>query len=39
MSGGEAADLTVLHYDADLDQIANVTGQYCGWVVPAGLVD
>jgi hypothetical protein len=29
----------VLHYDADFDRIAAVTGQYCKWVVPAGSVD
>jgi predicted nucleic acid-binding protein len=35
----EARDLTVLHYDADFDRIAVVTGQRCEWVVPAGSVD
>ena len=29
----------VLHYDADFDRIAAVTGQPCEWVVPAGSVD
>jgi predicted nucleic acid-binding protein len=29
----------VLHYDADFDRIAAVTGQACEWVVPAGSVD
>jgi hypothetical protein len=28
----------VLHYDADFDLIASVTGQRCQWVVPAGSV-
>jgi predicted nucleic acid-binding protein len=29
----------VLHYDADFDLIASVTGQQCQWVVPPGSVD
>jgi hypothetical protein len=28
-----------MHYDADLDRIAAVTGQACEWVVPAGTVE
>lgn len=35
----EARGLTVLHYDADFDLIAAVTGQSCQWVVPAGSID
>jgi predicted nucleic acid-binding protein len=35
----EAADLTVVHYDADFDLIASVTGQSCQWVVPRGSID
>ena len=35
-AAAEARDLTVLHYDADFDLIAAVTGQSCEWVVPAG---
>jgi predicted nucleic acid-binding protein len=35
----EAAGLTVLHYDADFDRIAAVTGQPAEWVVPRGSVD
>lgn len=35
----EAAGLVVLHYDADFDRIALVTGQRCEWVVPAGSVN
>jgi predicted nucleic acid-binding protein len=35
----EANGLAVLHYDADFDRIAAVTGQRCEWVVPAGSVD
>lgn len=38
-AAAEASDLTVLHYDADFDRIAAVTGQRCAWVVPAGSVD
>jgi predicted nucleic acid-binding protein len=38
-AAAEARDLTVLHYDADFDLIAAVTGQACEWVVPAGSID
>jgi predicted nucleic acid-binding protein len=38
-AAAETSDLTVLHYDADFDLIASVTGQPCEWVVPAGSVD
>jgi hypothetical protein len=38
-AAAEARNLTVLHYDADFDRIANVTGQPCEWIVPAGSVD
>jgi predicted nucleic acid-binding protein len=38
-AAAESRDLTVLHYDADFDRIAAVTGQQCEWVVPAGSVD
>jgi predicted nucleic acid-binding protein len=38
-AAGESRGLTVLHYDADFDLIASVTGQSCEWVVPAGSVD
>ena len=37
-AAAEELDLTVLHYDADFDHIAAVTGQRCRWVVPAGTV-
>ncbi|MGH3471459.1 MAG: PIN domain nuclease [Nocardioidaceae bacterium] len=30
--------LVVIHYDADYDLIASVTGQPCEWVVPQGSV-
>ena len=32
----EVNDLTVIHYDADYDLIAEVTRQPCEWVVPRG---
>lgn len=38
-AAAEARNLTVLHYDADFDLIAAVTGQSCRWVVPAGSID
>lgn len=38
-AAAEANDLAVLHYDADFDRIAKVTGQRVEWVVPAGSVD
>lgn len=34
----ETAGLTVLHYDADFERIAEVTGQPVEWVVPRGSV-
>jgi predicted nucleic acid-binding protein len=38
-AAAEAAGISVLHYDADFDRIAGVTGQACQWVVPAGTAD
>jgi predicted nucleic acid-binding protein len=38
-AAAEAEGLCVLHYDADFDRIAAVTGQRCEWVVPAGSID
>lgn len=38
-AAAEAHSLTVLHYDADFDLIAAVTGQSCRWIVPAGSID
>ena len=35
-AAAEAAEMTVLHYDADFDTIAAVTGQVTDWVVPRG---
>lgn len=37
-AAAEELDAVVLHYDADFDLIAEVTGQRCEWVVPAGSV-
>lgn len=34
----EVEGLTVLHYDAHFDLIADVTGQPTEWVVPAGTI-
>jgi predicted nucleic acid-binding protein len=34
----ESFGLTVLHYDADFEHIAEVTGQSHDWVVPRGTV-
>jgi predicted nucleic acid-binding protein len=38
-AAAEQAGLAVLHYDADFDLIATVTGQPVEWVVPRGSVD
>ena len=38
-AAAEAKRLTVLHYDQDFDKIAEITGQACEWVVPAGSID
>jgi predicted nucleic acid-binding protein len=35
----EAASLTVLHYGADFDHIAAVTGQATEWIVERGSID
>jgi predicted nucleic acid-binding protein len=34
----ERAGLAILHYDADYDRIAKLTGQRVQWVVPRGSV-
>ena len=34
----ELNDATVMHYDADYDRIADVSGQRTEWVVPRGSV-
>jgi predicted nucleic acid-binding protein len=38
-ASAEAVDAVVVHYDADYDLIAEVTGQPTRWVVPRGSVD
>jgi predicted nucleic acid-binding protein len=38
-AAAEELDVSVLHYDADFDLIAGVTGQRCEWVVPAGSAE
>jgi hypothetical protein len=38
-AAAELAGYTVLHYDADFDLIASVTGQPSQWVVPSGSID
>jgi len=38
-AAAEQLGVDVLHYDADFDVIASVTGQRCQWVVPAGSVN
>jgi predicted nucleic acid-binding protein len=38
-AAAEELDVAVLHYDADFDLIASVTGQRCQWVVPAGTME
>ena len=34
----EIERLTVLHYDAGFDLIAEITGQACEWIVPRGSI-
>jgi hypothetical protein len=38
-AAAEDRGLVVLHYDADFDLIARVTGQPTKWVVPAGSIN
>lgn len=38
-AAAETHAMTVVHYDADFDHIATVTGQRAEWVVPAGTID
>jgi len=38
-AAGEAAGLTVLHYDGDFEAVARITGQPVQWVVPPGTAD
>lgn len=35
-AAAEAAAATVLHYDADFDRIAEITGQSVQWIAPRG---
>ena len=37
-AAAEELDAVLLHYNADVDLICEVTGQRCEWVVPAGSV-
>lgn len=37
-AAAEELEVVVLHYDADFDLIASVTGQRCRWVVRAGTI-
>jgi predicted nucleic acid-binding protein len=38
-AAAEARDLVILHYDADFERVAGVTGQAHEWVVPRGTAD
>lgn len=38
-AAAEERDLVVLHYDADFDRIAAITGQKCRWVVPPRAIN
>jgi predicted nucleic acid-binding protein len=38
-AAAEVEQLSVLHYDADFELIASITGQPAEWVVPRGSVD
>lgn len=38
-AAAEAHDLTVLHYDADFELVADITGQPHEWIVPRGTAD
>lgn len=38
-AAAEARDLVVLHYDADFELVAEITGQAQEWVVPRGTAD
>ncbi len=35
-AAAEAAGVTILHYDADYDRIAKITGQPVRWIAPRG---
>jgi hypothetical protein len=38
-AAAEAAGVAVLHYDADYDRIAEITGQEVHWLAPRGSLD
>lgn len=38
-AAAEEYGLTILHYDADFDRIARITGQPTQWIVPRGSED
>jgi len=38
-AAAEQLDAAVLHYDADFDLIASITGQRCDWVVRPGTIE
>jgi len=38
-AAAEARDLVVLHYDADFELVAEITGQAQEWIVPRGSGD
>jgi predicted nucleic acid-binding protein len=38
-AAAEEAGLIVVHYDADFDHIAQVTGQVVEWIAPRGSVE
>jgi len=38
-AAAETENLIVLHYDADFDRIAGVTGQRTEWIAPAGSIE
>lgn len=38
-AAAEELELGVLHYDADFDSIAAITGQRCQWIAPPGSLE
>lgn len=38
-AAAEDSGLILLHYDADFEDIAQVTGQPCEWILPRGTID
>jgi predicted nucleic acid-binding protein len=37
-AAAEAAEIPVVHYDADYDRIARITGQPTRWLAPQGTL-